>query len=148
MLILDEPTSGLDPNQLVEVRKVIKQASQDKTVIFSTHIMQEVEALCDDVVIINKGRIVANDKVGALKSMKKDVLAYRVEFEQAIDVALFQNAGLQVNEEASNQYLISSVTEDARKMIMKIAGEEELPLVNITKEEQSLEAVFQELTKN
>ena len=148
VLILDEPTSGLDPNQLVEVRKVIKQASQDKTVIFSTHIMQEVEALCDDVVIINKGRIVANDKVGALKSMKKDVLAYRVEFEQAIDVALFQNAGLQVNEEASNQYLISSVTEDARKMIMKIAGEEELPLVNITKEEQSLEAVFQELTKN
>ncbi len=148
VLILDEPTSGLDPNQLVEVRKVIKQASQDKTVIFSTHIMQEVEALCDDVVIINKGRIVANDKVGALKSMKKDVLAYRVEFEQAIDVALFQNAGLQVNEEASNQYLISSVTEDARKMIMKIAGEEELPLVNITKEEQSLETVFQELTKN
>ena len=148
VLILDEPTSGLDPNQLVEVRKVIKQASQEKTVIFSTHIMQEVEALCDDVVIINKGRIVANDKVGALKSMKKDVLAYRVEFEQAIDVALFQNAGLQVNEEASNQYLISSVTEDARKMIMKIAGEEELPLVNITKEEQSLETVFQELTKN
>ena len=69
VLILDEPTSGLDPNQLVEVRKVIKQASQDKTVIFSTHIMQEVEALCDNVVIINKGKIVANDEVANLKSM-------------------------------------------------------------------------------
>ena len=89
VLILDEPTSGLDPNQLVEIRKVVKEASKDKTVILSTHIMQEVEALCDKVVIIDKGRIVADDEVGNLKAMKKDMISYKVDFEERRLMCLF-----------------------------------------------------------
>lgn len=146
VLILDEPTSGLDPNQLVEIRKVIKQASQDKTVILSTHIMQEVEALCDKVVIINKGEIVADDEVKNLKSMKADTIAYRVEFEESVEVSLFEKEGLKVTVQEGKNYSISA-NEDPRKAIMKIAGEHELPLINIAKIEQSLEGVFQELTQ-
>lgn len=146
VLILDEPTSGLDPNQLVEIRKVIKEASKDKTVILSTHIMQEVEALCDKVVIINKGTIVADDEVKNLKSLKSDTVAYRVEFENIIDIQAFEKEGLQVTEIESNSYRIAAV-EDPRKTIMKVAGEQEMPLINISKEEQSLEGVFHELTQ-
>ncbi len=146
VLILDEPTSGLDPNQLVEVRKVIKHASENKTVIFSTHIMQEVEALCDNVVIINKGRIVANNSVTELKSLQSETISYSVEFEQPVDVAVFEKEGLSVTSSGDTKYLIASEV-DARKAIMKIAGEHEMPLLNISKVEQSLENVFQELTK-
>lgn len=145
VLILDEPTSGLDPNQLVEIRKVIKEVSVDKTVIFSTHIMQEVEALCDDVVIINKGKIVANDEVSNLKAMQSDHLAYRVEFEEAIDITAFD--GLTISIIEGLVYRIWSDDGDARKEIMKIVGDHSLPLMSITREEQSLEGVFQELTK-
>lgn len=146
VLILDEPTSGLDPNQLVEVRKVIKQASENKTVMLSTHIMQEVEALCDNVVIINKGKIVANDQVGVLKSKASDKVSYRVEFEAKIDESPFTEHGLSVTSEENCVYLISSESADPRKEIMKLAGEHGLPLVTISKVEQSLEKVFQELT--
>lgn len=146
VLILDEPTSGLDPNQLVEIRKVIKEASQDKTVILSTHIMQEVEALCDNVVIINKGKIVADNDVKSLKSAQSDVTSYRVEFEEEIEPALFENVGLTISLLNGHVYQIAA-SEDPRKMIMKIAGEHSLPLLNIAKDEQSLEGVFHELTK-
>lgn len=146
VLILDEPTSGLDPNQLIEIRKVIKEASRDKTVILSTHIMQEVEALCDKVVIISKGRIVADDEVKNLKSIKSDVITYQVEFEEAIDAQVFEKEGLSVTAVEEQLYQISS-KEDPRKTIMKVAGEYALPLLNISKEEQSLEGVFQELTQ-
>ena len=146
VLILDEPTSGLDPNQLVEIRKVIREASKDKTVILSTHIMQEVEALCDKVIIINKGKIVADDEVKNLKLMKTDVISYRVEFEDKIDSALFENEGLQIAEFKENNYRISAA-DDPGKTIIKISSEYALPLINIAKEEQSLEGVFQELTQ-
>ena len=146
VLILDEPTSGLDPNQLVEIRKVIKEASRNKTVILSTHIMQEVEALCDKVVIINKGEIVADSEVIELKSLKSDGVKYRVEFEDQIDTSLFENEGLTVVTQGQNSYTIFA-SEDPRKAIMKISGEHELPLINLSKEEQSLEGIFQELTK-
>lgn len=146
VLILDEPTSGLDPNQLVEIRKVIKEASQDKTVILSTHIMQEVEALCDKVVIIDKGKIVADDVVENLKSMKSEEVSYQVEFEESIDMTHFEKQGLKIIDLGAKTYQISS-KEDPRKVIMKVAGEHALPLINISKEEQSLEGVFQELTK-
>lgn len=146
VLILDEPTTGLDPNQLVEIRKVIKEVSKDKTVILSTHIMQEVEALCDKVIIINKGVIVADDEVKNLKSMKSDLVVYLVEFEESINEELFSAVGLEINKEADFIYRIAD-KEDARKEIMKLAGEHSLPLINISKEEQSLEGVFQELTK-
>ncbi|WP_420575616.1 gliding motility-associated ABC transporter ATP-binding subunit GldA [Ekhidna sp.] len=146
VLILDEPTSGLDPNQLVEIRKVIKEASRDKTVILSTHIMQEVEALCDKVVIINKGQIVADDEVKNLKSVTADVITYKVEFEEEVASTLFEKEGLKVSNLERHIYSISA-QEDPRKMIMKVAGEHAMPLINISKEEQSLEGIFQELTR-
>ncbi|MBC6410558.1 MAG: gliding motility-associated ABC transporter ATP-binding subunit GldA [Ekhidna sp.] len=145
VLILDEPTGGLDPNQLVEIRKLIKQASENKTVIFSTHVMQEVEALCNHIVIINKGKIVANDKVENLKTVQSGKLSYKVEFEEEIDIRLFKNFETEYREDGT--YMIAAETRDLRKQIMKIVGDRELPLVNISKEEQSLERVFQELTK-
>lgn len=148
VLILDEPTSGLDPNQLVEIRKVIKEASENKTVILSTHIMQEVEALCDKVVIINKGAIVADDHVGKLKSMGIDQLVYKVVFENAIASEVFEKEGLTVQSTDNKMtYIISQQGGDARKDIMKVVGTHELPLVSIMKEEQSLETIFQELTR-
>lgn len=146
VLILDEPTSGLDPNQLVEIRRVIKEASEDKTVILSSHIMQEVEALCDKVVIINNGKIVADDQVKNLKVEKKANVEYKVEFEQAIEVALFADEDVKIETLGDNFYAISAEA-DPRKIIMKVAGEHSLPLINIARQEQSLEGVFQELTK-
>ncbi|HEY9489070.1 MAG TPA: ATP-binding cassette domain-containing protein, partial [Chryseosolibacter sp.] len=85
VLILDEPTSGLDPNQLLEIRKLIRDISQDKTVIFSTHIMQEVEAICERVVVINKGEIVANDRLENLMANKGNQASVIVEFETSVD---------------------------------------------------------------
>lgn len=146
VLILDEPTSGLDPNQLVEIREVIKEASQEKTVILSTHIMQEVEALCDKVVIIDKGKIVADDNVQNLKKGKTEKLSYTVEFEEEIKESLFTEERLEIQLLTGNQYHISGEG-DPRKAIMKIAGEHSLPLINISRNEHSLENVFQELTK-
>ncbi len=152
VLILDEPTSGLDPNQLVEIRKVIKEASQDKTVIFSTHIMQEVEALCDKVVIINRGKIVADNEVAALKARDSQRIAYTVSFEAAVAIELFESEGLAVSTEEGHSYSISAAedaaSEDPRKSIMKIVTDHSLPLVSIVKAEQSLEGVFQALTKD
>ena len=146
VLILDEPTSGLDPNQLVEIREVIKAASQEKTVILSTHIMQEVEALCDKVVIIDRGKIVADDKVSNLKGASQETQQFTVEFEEEIEAGYFEKAGLEINYIGNHQYEISG-EQDPRKMIMKVASEASLPLLNISKNEQSLERVFQQLTK-
>src|SRR6187401_1508803 len=93
VLILDEPTSGLDPNQIVEIREVIKQQGKDKTVLFSSHILQEVEAMCDRVIIINKGEIVANDKLSNLQKGNKDLHIVVVNFKEPVDKALFDRIG-------------------------------------------------------
>ena len=146
VLIFDEPTSGLDPNQLVEIRKVIKESSRDKTVILSTHIMQEVEALCDKVVIIHKGQIVADDEVKNLKSKQSENVSYTVEFEDSIDETVFEHAEIRVTKKEKTKYLLSA-KKDPRKRIMEIVGEKGMPLINIAMNEQSLEGVFQELTK-
>src|SRR3990170_6907276 len=86
ILILDEPTSGLDPNQLVEIRKLIKTISQQKTVVFSTHIMQEVQALCDRVIVINKGAIVVDDKLDRLLLAQGDAPVILVQFEKDVNI--------------------------------------------------------------
>lgn len=143
ILILDEPTSGLDPNQLVEIRRVIKETSQNKTVVLSSHIMQEVEALCDKVVIINQGKIVADDQLHNLKRQNEHV-TYLVEFEMEIDISTFEQSGLNISKDGLH-YRISGI-DDPRKMIMQIVSAQELPLLNIQKEEASLESVFQSLT--
>ena len=91
VLILDEPTSGLDPNQLVEIRNLIKNIGKEKTVIFSSHIMQEVQEICDKVVIINKGKIVANDSITALQQLQSGQSIISIEFLQPIDIKIIQS---------------------------------------------------------
>lgn len=149
VLILDEPTSGLDPNQLVEIRKLIKEVSENKTVIFSTHIMQEVEALCDRVVIINKGEIVANDRLSYLLAGKRKA-AFVVEFEGEVRVEeLKQITGVDTVEILkTNTYKIEGKEGvDIRSELFRFAADKKLSLVGLKQEQQNLESIFQELTK-
>ena len=150
VLILDEPTTGLDPNQLVEIRKVIKEASQDKTLIFSTHIMQEVEAICDRVVIINQGKIVADDTLQNLKSQAVNANVYTVSFESAIDKEILGSlTGVQkVEEKSDHSYLVYSEDDQLKKAILKLAAEKDLPLISVHTSGGSLEEIFQKLTGN
>lgn len=149
VLILDEPTSGLDPNQLVEIRKLIKEVSENKTVIFSTHIMQEVEALCDRVVIINKGEIVANDRLSNLLKTK-DKTAFVVEFEGAVSVEeLKQVEGIDVVLTLNvGKYRVEGKEgADIRSSLFRFAADKKLSLIGLKQEQQNLESIFQELTK-
>ncbi|WP_439883418.1 gliding motility-associated ABC transporter ATP-binding subunit GldA [Pontibacter sp. MBLB2868] len=151
VLILDEPTTGLDPNQIVEIRTLIKQIGQDKTVIFSTHIMQEVTAICDRVVIINRGKLVADSDVASLQAGGKNEKVTLVEFEQPIELDVLQSiAGVLRAEPAqANSYrIISSKEADIRSNVFRIAAERKWPLVGLRQEENSLEQIFQQLTKN
>ena len=148
VLILDEPTTGLDPNQILEIRKLIKEVSKDKTLIFSTHIMQEVQALCDRVVIINKGKIVADQSIHEL-SGGSESKKYKIEFSSKIDTGVLANiAGVsQVDLLTECVYSISTNSEmDIRSEIFKIASENNLPLVGLQEQSGSLEDVFHLLT--
>ncbi|XOV91214.1 MAG: gliding motility-associated ABC transporter ATP-binding subunit GldA [Bacteroidota bacterium] len=147
ILILDEPTSGLDPNQIVDIRKVIKQAGEDKTILLSTHIMQEVEALCDHVIIIDKGNIVADDQLANIKAGQTNTQGMVLEFEQAIDTKIFVEAGFKVREHSQYSYLIESDNKNLRAELLKITSEHALPLVSLKKADKSLEEIFQGLTK-
>jgi len=149
VLVLDEPTSGLDPNQLVEIRELIKTFGKEKTVLLSTHIMQEVEAICDRIIIINDGKIVADEKASEIQSkiVKKQVV--KVEFDNAISKSRLKTiAGVTNAKEISNKiWLLESHTDkDIRKEISKFAQENDLLVLTMQKEEESLESVFKELT--
>ncbi|MFD2515255.1 gliding motility-associated ABC transporter ATP-binding subunit GldA [Pontibacter locisalis] len=151
VLILDEPTTGLDPNQIVEIRSLIKQIGRDKTVIFSTHIMQEVAAICDRVVIINRGKLVANSDVASLQAGGKNEKVTLVEFEQPIELDALQSIQgvLRVEPAQANTYrIISRRDADIRSNVFRIAAERNWPLVGLRQEENSLEKIFQQLTKN
>lgn len=144
VLILDEPTTGLDPNQLVEIRKLIKEISKNKTVIFSTHIMQEVKALCDRVVIIHQGKIVADD---TLQNLMGNRVVLKVEFESAVDVKKLSALG-QVEEKGANQFSISSEAgKDLRSVLFKMAKEEDWVILSMSQESQELEEIFHQLTQ-
>jgi ABC-2 type transport system ATP-binding protein len=149
VLILDEPTSGLDPNQLVEIRKLIRDISTNKTVLFSTHIMQEVQALCDRVIVINKGKIVADDTLQKLLSHSTGGKVVRVEFEQPVShEALASIAGV-VRVEALTETsftLESDETMDIRPELFRFASEKNISLVGLKLEEHSLENIFRSLT--
>ncbi len=150
VLILDEPTSGLDPNQLVEIRKLIIDLGKEKTVIFSTHIMQEVQAICDQVMIINKGEIVANDPVEALQNRITGSNVITVEFSKKIKKELLNKIPKikSIQSLGDNQWQISSsLNDDIRKEIFDFAVQNELTLLGMRKEVYSVEDVFQELTK-
>ena len=149
VLILDEPTSGLDPNQLVDVRSLIKEIGKDKTVILSTHIMQEVTAVCDRVIIINKGQIVADDTIDSLQSRQKGYTVVLVEFKETPDKAALQRmTGVQKVEPAGSAWRITySGNEDMREKMFRFAVDNKLTLLNLQIEKQSLEDVFHTLTK-
>jgi ABC-2 type transport system ATP-binding protein len=151
VLILDEPTSGLDPNQLVEIRKLIKDLGREKTVIFSTHIMQEVQALCDRVMIINKGVIVADDPIETLQDRIKGEALVTVEFLQSISRAqLDKIKGVQsVKSLGGNRWQLSSpLNKDIRSDVFAFAVANNLTLLEMHKDVFSVEDVFQELTKS
>lgn len=148
VLILDEPTSGLDPNQLAEIRELIRRIGEKKTVMLSTHIMQEVEAICDRVIIINNGRLVANAKASELQSQEDSQVVY-VEFDQAISrnrLAKMPKVS-QVEKINETTFLVTSKDEeDLRKTIANYAHKEKLLILTIRKEEKSLEEVFKAYT--
>ena len=150
VLILDEPTSGLDPNQIIEIRDVIKQQGKDKTVLFSSHILQEVEAICDRVIIINKGEIVADDKLSNLQKSKKDQHVVIVAFKEPVDKEMLQKInGVEVVEQlqATNYRLQTSNPEAVRKQILELSLQHNLNIVSLQSESQSLEEVFRSLTQ-
>jgi ABC-2 type transport system ATP-binding protein len=149
VLILDEPTSGLDPNQLVEIRSLIKNLGKEKTVILSTHIMQEVQAMCDRVIIINKGKLVADDTPEHLQQRTAGETIVRVEFRETPELKLLSAiSGVKtVKKEKDNQWLIySQAGKDPREEIFRFAADKGLTLLTLNKEQSSLENVFQELT--
>lgn len=149
VLILDEPTTGLDPNQLVEIRGLIKTLGKEKTVLFSTHILPEVQAVCDNIIIVNKGLIVANSNAKALQQSDSKLSQLVVEFDQAIDEKLLKavKGVQQVSKLANNTWRISFNKEnDVRQQIMKLALDKNLTLLSLKLEEKSLEQIFQQLT--
>lgn len=149
VLILDEPTSGLDPNQLVEIRALIKQLGKDKTVIFSSHIMQEVQAVADRVVIINRGKIVADDATNNLQNRLNNNVASVAEFKQKVDKALLGNIkrAKQISEQNGKWHITGEEGADLREDIFNFAKNQNLTLLSLYKEESSLEDVFKQLTK-
>lgn len=150
VLILDEPTSGLDPNQIVEIRNVIKEQGKDKLVLFSSHILQEVEAICDRVIIINKGKIVADDKLSNLQQRSTTNLV-RVQFKEALEAEWLKRlAGVKaVNKIDSNTWTLETdEPETVRKGLLQLSLDQNLNIVSLQSESQSLEEVFRQLTSN
>lgn len=149
VLILDEPTSGLDPNQLADIRNLIKTIGKEKTVMLSTHIMQEVEAICDRVVIINRGEIVADDKAKDLQ-LEGAVQTVFVEFEGKISRnKLSKIPGVGRVEQVQEGWLLETSEDiDLRKRVAQFAQQNDILAVTLRKEEKSLEEVFKQLTSN
>ena len=149
VLILDEPTSGLDPNQIIEIRDVIKKQGQNKTVLFSSHILQEVEAICDRVIIINKGELVADDKLSKLRSGNKEKHLVAVQFKEDIDVQLLKNLSTaqSVHKLESGHWQIETDNPELlRKQVMESALQQNLNIISLQSQNLSLEDVFKTLT--
>ena len=151
VLVLDEPTSGLDPNQLLEIRSLIKTIGKEKTVILSTHIMQEVEAICDRAIIIHKGKIVADDSTQNLQHISTSGNVVRVEFSSAVDAGLLAkiNGVKAVTALTPFSFQITAQhSADIRPDLFRFAVDQKLTVLTMQKEELRLEEVFQELTKD
>ncbi|MFT3932093.1 MAG: gliding motility-associated ABC transporter ATP-binding subunit GldA [Chitinophagaceae bacterium] len=149
VLILDEPTTGLDPNQIIEIREVIKQLGKDKTILFSSHILQEVEAICDRVVIINKGKLVADDKLSKLRSQSENSQAIQVSFKENINASLLEALpGVQsVQKQNDNNWLITCTdANEVKKSLLELSLKENLNISSLQTAEQKLEDVFRNLT--
>lgn len=147
VLILDEPTSGLDPNQVGEMRNLITEIGKDKTVLLSTHIMQEVEAMCNRVVIIDKGKIVANDFIKNLQNKLVGEVSILLEFKNEVKESVLKNlAGVLQVKQKGNKYVIKA-QRDIREQISTTASDNNWVLLAMNLEEDSLENVFQKLTQ-
>jgi ABC-2 type transport system ATP-binding protein len=149
VLILDEPTTGLDPNQLVDIRQLIKSLGKDKTVFLSTHIMQEVEAICDRVIIINKGKIVADKKLKDLKADQVQII--EVEFDYRVEDVLLnklKHVSLVSNTHDFTYELTFSTKEDMRSVVFDFAHDNGLKILQLNQKNMNLESLFRELTSN
>jgi ABC-2 type transport system ATP-binding protein len=150
VLILDEPTSGLDPNQIVEIRNVIKEQGKNKLVLFSSHILQEVEAICDRVIIINKGKIVADDKLSNLHQQSSSSVV-RVQFKEVLEQEWLRRLSAVKSVNKIDTYTWSIETNDpetVRSELKKLERENNLDIVSLQSENQSLEEIFRSLTGN
>jgi ABC-2 type transport system ATP-binding protein len=149
VLILDEPTTGLDPNQIIEIRDVIKTLGQNKTVLFSSHILQEVEAICDRVIIINRGKLVANDKLSNLRLQVDSNNILKVTFREPLEAAWLErlSAVQAVNKISANEWeLVCFNANDAKRQLLELALQHNLNIVSLQSGGQSLEDVFRSLT--
>ncbi|WP_452231942.1 gliding motility-associated ABC transporter ATP-binding subunit GldA [Lacinutrix sp. MEBiC02595] len=147
VLILDEPTTGLDPNQLVEIRNLIKSIGKEKTVFLSTHIMQEVEAMCDRVIIINKGEIVANKTLKELRTEKEQVVI--VEFDYRVEDAFLLKLPKVKSVKNTHDFIYEitfATTEDMRSHVFDFAHDNDLKILQLNQKNASLESLFRELT--
>lgn len=150
VLILDEPTTGLDPNQLVEIRNVIKNVGKDKTVFLSTHIMQEVEAICDRVIIINNGQIVADKKLDNLTSTEASEQIIEVEFDLTVEEELItkiENLTSYKNTQDNIWELTFNADKDMRPTVFDFANSNGLKTLQLNQKNKNLETVFREMTK-
>jgi len=150
VIILDEPTSGLDMNQLIEIRALIKKLGETKTVIFSTHIMQEVQALCDRVIIINEGKLVADDPIDRLQNRLKgeDVIHLELAAKQNVSVLESIKGVTAVKRVSDTRFMISADNNmDVRPDIFRTATQQNWVILEMRKEERNVEYIFQQLTK-
>ena len=149
VLILDEPTSGLDPNQIVEIRNVIREQGKDKTVLFSSHILQEVQAICDRVIIINKGQLVADNTLHNLQQSSSNTV--QVTFDETVPAAALEQIpsvlqAIRVNEH--HWRLTTSDTTETRRALLELALQNNLNIVSLQTAGSNLEEVFKSLTAN
>lgn len=148
VLILDEPTSGLDPNQIIEIRNVIKDQGKNKLVLFSSHILQEVEAICDRVIIINKGKIVADDKLTELQGRSTANLV-KVSFREPLEAEWLNRLNAVSSVHKINAQTWNIETDDpqlVRKQLLELSLQHNLNIVSLQNENQSLEEIFRTLT--
>lgn len=148
VLILDEPTSGLDPNQIVEIRQLIKDLGKNKTVLFSTHILQEVENVCDRVVIINKGKVVADDTLQNLQAMNKDQSVVVVHFGKSVEKSMLSQIPFtnKIDEVSGDFNIQTSDPENLKKTLLEFSLQNGLDIVSLQTKHQSLENIFRDLT--
>lgn len=150
VLILDEPTSGLDPNQLIEIRNLIKEIGASKTVLFSSHIMQEVEAICDRIIIINNGKLIADSPKSEIQKLWKNKALVVVEFAESVDIHKLENInGVNnvVKIDNGKWRITVEGQQDIRPSIYDFAKNNNLTLIGLQTQEISLEHIFQNLTK-
>lgn len=149
LVILDEPTTGLDPNQLVEIRSLIQEVAENKTLIFSTHIMQEVEAICQDVVIINKGKIVSSGDLAELRAGAAEA-SLVLETEEELALEWFADLGkVRYGSKGSREIVLTPKnSSEARKAILQLVAHHQLTLIRLNQEEKKMESLFREITQS